>query len=237
MPAVERTRRDALERALAAEPILEGVPSATVAALAAHGHVREFGRGTFLFHQGDDAPDVCFLLEGRLEVSATSPAGRRALITLLEPTCFLGYFAVVGDIPRTASVLAIEDAVVWSIPADAFLAFLVDEPMVARGLLRALVRQISVSQHVVEDLLFLDLKGRVAKRLLQVVSPSLEDLAPDGATMPASLTQEDFASLCGGSRENVSRIMSEFARRGYVDKLDRRWAVTDVAALARIADL
>jgi CRP/FNR family transcriptional regulator len=237
MSSSERARRDALERALAAEPILHGVAAETAVSLAGHGNFREFPRGTYLFHQGDDAPDVCFLLEGRLEVSATSPAGRRALITLLEPTCFLGYFAVVGDIPRTASVLAIEDSVVWWIPAEAFLAFLVEEPMVARGLLRALVRQISVSQHVVEDLLFLDLKGRVAKRLLQVVSPSLEDLAEDGATMPASLTQEDFASLCGGSRENVSRIMSEFARRGLVEKLDRRWAVTDVSALARLADL
>ena len=237
MSGVERARRAALHAALAAEPILHGVPTGTAGALAAGGHLREFARETYLFHQGDDAPDVCFLLEGRLEVSATSPAGRRALITLLEPTCFLGYFAVVGDIPRTASVLAIEDSVVWSIPAEAFLSFLGREPLVARGLLRALVRQISVSQHVVEDLLFLDLKGRVAKRLLQVISPSLDELADDGATLPASLTQEDFASLCGGSRENVSRIMSEFARRGFVEKRDRRWAIADVAALARIADL
>jgi CRP/FNR family transcriptional regulator, cyclic AMP receptor protein len=237
MPSVERARRAALETALAAEPILHGVPPAAAGALARHGHFREFPRGTMLFHQGDDAPDVCFLLGGRLEVSATSPGGRRALITLLEPTCFLGYFAVVGDIPRTASVQAIEDSVVWSIPADTFLSFLSAEPLVARGLLRALVRQISVSQHVVEDLLFLDLKGRVAKRLLQVVSPSLDDLAEDGAVMPSSLTQEDFASLCGGSRENVSRIMSEFSRRGFVEKADRRWVVLDVAALARIADL
>jgi CRP/FNR family transcriptional regulator, cyclic AMP receptor protein len=237
MTSIERARRAALKAALAAEPFLEGVPAATAGSLATHGHFREFPRGTYLFHQGDDAPDVCFLLEGRLEVSATSPAGRRTLITLLEPTCFLGYFAVVGDIARTASVLAIEDSVAWSIPSATFLSFLAREPLVARGLLRALVRQINVSQHVVEDLLFLDLKGRVAKRLLQVVSPSLEDLAQDGAMLPASLSQEDFASLCGGSRENVSRIMSEFARRGFVVRRDRRWAVSDVAALARIADL
>ena len=237
MPQVERVRRAALETALADEPFLEGVPARTSGALATHGHFREFSRGTYLFHQGDEAPDVCFLLEGRLEVSATSPTGRRALITLLEPTCFLGYFAVVGDIPRTASVLSVEASVVWAIPADTFLSFLAREPLVARGLLRALVRQINVSQHIVEDLLFLDLKGRVAKRLLQVVSPGLDDLAEDGATLPASLTQEDFASLCGGSRENVSRIMSDFARRGFVERRDRRWAVADVAALVRIADL
>jgi CRP/FNR family cyclic AMP-dependent transcriptional regulator len=235
MPITERARRSILETALAAEPILDGVPASTVRRLADAGHLREFGRGTYLFHQGDTAPDVCFLLEGRLEVSATSPTGHRALITLLEPTCFLGYFAVVGDIPRTASVLAIEDTVVWSVPASSFLDFLAAEPLVVRGLLRALVRQISVSQHVVEDLLFLDLKGRVAKRLLQVVSSGLDDLPDNGAALPSSLTQEDFAGLCGGSRENVSRILSEFAKRGLVEKRGRRYALTDVPALARIA--
>jgi CRP-like cAMP-binding protein len=234
MPS-ERARTAVLEAALAAEPILEGVPASTVHRLAAAGHLREFGRGTYLFHQGDTAPDVCFLLEGRLEVSALSPTGHRALITLLEPTCFLGYFAVVGDIPRTASVLAIEDTVVWSVPASAFLDFVAAEPMVVRGLLRALVRQINVSQHVVEDLLFLDLKGRVAKRLLQVVTSGPDELPEQGAALPSSLTQEDFAGLCGGSRENVSRILSEFAKRGLVEKQGRRYALTDVAGLARIA--
>ena len=33
-------------------------------------------------------------------------------------------------------------------------------------------------------LLFLDLKGRVAKRLLQMVTPDLDDLPADGVVVP-----------------------------------------------------
>jgi CRP-like cAMP-binding protein len=68
------------------------------------------------------------------------------------------------------------------------------------------------------------------------VSSGPDDLPSNGAELPSSLTQEDFAGLCGGSRENVSRILSEFAKRGFVEKVGRRYALTDVPALARIAD-
>ena len=89
----------------------------------------------------------------------------------------------------------------------------------------------------VEDLLFLDLKGRVAKRLLQLVSPSLKDLPPDGTVLPAVVTHADLASLCGGSRENVTRILSDFAKRGLIRRDGRRYVLRKVAGLKRLAAL
>jgi CRP/FNR family transcriptional regulator, cyclic AMP receptor protein len=83
--------------------------------------------------------------------------------------------------------------------------------------------------------LFLDLKGRVAKRMLQLVSPSLDELPADGAVLPSVVTHADLASLCGGSRENVTRILSEFAKRGLVQRDGRRYVLKSVAGLRRLA--
>ncbi len=88
-----------------------------------------------------------------------------------------------------------------------------------------------------EDLLFLDLKGRVAKRLLQLVAPSLDELPANGTTLPSVVTHADLASLCGGSRENVTRILSEFQRRELVDRDGRRYVLKDVGGLKRLAGL
>ena len=49
-------------------------------------------------------------------------------------------------------------------------------PSAARSLLRVLAQQVQSHEAFVDDLLFLDLKGRVAKRLLQMATPSLDDL-------------------------------------------------------------
>ena len=87
-----------------------------------------------------------------------------------------------------------------------------------------------------DDLLFLDLKGRVAKRLLQMATPSLDDLPADGRAIPA-VTHADLASLCGGSRENVTRVISEFQRRGLLERDGKRYVLKKVDDLARIAGL
>jgi CRP/FNR family transcriptional regulator/CRP/FNR family cyclic AMP-dependent transcriptional regulator len=120
--------------------------------------------------------------------------------------------------------------------SEAFLAFLTQEPAAARNVLRALARQVHADQSLVDDLLFLDLKGRVAKRLLQMVTPSLEHLPDNGVVVPA-VTHADLASLCGGSRENVTRVLSEFQRRGLVEKDGRRYVLVKVEGLAKIAGL
>jgi CRP-like cAMP-binding protein len=77
----------------------------------------------------------------------------------------------------------------------------------------------------------------VAKRLLQLVSPSPGEVPPDGSPLPSVVTHADLASLCGGSRENVTRILSEFQRRGLIDREGRRYVLLNVKGLSRLAGL
>jgi CRP-like cAMP-binding protein len=118
----------------------------------------------------------------------------------------------------------------------AFVGFITSQRAAARAAILALARQAQSQQSFVDDLLFLDLKGRVAKRLLQLVAPDLEHLPPDGAVVP-EVTQADLASLCGGSRENVTRTLTEFQRRGLIQRDGHRYVLKKVGGLAKIADL
>jgi CRP-like cAMP-binding protein len=53
--------------------------------------------------------------------------------------------------------------------------------------------------------------------------------------LPSVVTHADLASLCGGSRENVTRILSDFQRRGYVERDGRRFVLRKISGLARLA--
>jgi CRP/FNR family cyclic AMP-dependent transcriptional regulator len=205
--------------------------------LAERAAVRDYRKGTYLFHQHDDAPDVFFLWRGRVEISSTSITGHRQLHTTLEPPQFFGELGVLGGIPRTATAMAVEQTTVCVIRGHDFLDFLAEHPEASRALLRALARQVQAHEALVEDLLFLDLKGRVAKRLLGLVSPSLDELPDDGAVVPSVVTHADLASLSGGSRENVTRILSDFQRRGLVKRSGRRYVLSNVDGLRRLAGL
>jgi len=226
-----------VEGAMQTAPILRSAPPEAVAGLASTGSVRAYRRGTYLFHQGDESRDVYFLLQGLVEVSSVSVTGHRQLHTALSTPQLLGELGVLGDLPRTATAVALEDSVLWAASGERFIAFLGNHFEAARELLRTLASQIQAHESFVEDLLHLDLKGRVAKRLLQLVSPGLDDLPEDGAMIPAVVTHADLASLCGGSRENVTRILSEFQRRKLIERVDRRYVLKNVTGLAKLAGL
>jgi len=149
---------------------------------------------------------------------------------------FLGELGVLGDLPRSADILTLEDSDVWSAPGEDFIAFVTEQPSASRQLLSALARQIQEHQAFADDLLYLDLKGRVAKRLLQMGTSSLEDL-PEPGTSVAAITHADLASLCGGSRENVTRVLTELQKRGLVKRDGQRYVLKKPAQLAKIAGL
>jgi CRP/FNR family cyclic AMP-dependent transcriptional regulator len=230
------TSSSPLVEAMAAASVLRGVAIDAVVRLAEDGIIRRYRRGTYLCHQGEHADDVFFLVNGRIEVSSVALNGSRVYHATVDTPQFVGELGPLGDMPRTASLLALADSEVWATSAEVFVAFVTHEEGAARDVIRALARQLQGQQAFVDDLLFLDLKGRVAKRLLQMVTPDLDDLPPDGTVVP-DVTQADLASLCGGSRENVTRILKEFDRRAMVERVGHRYVLKKVAALAKLAEL
>jgi CRP-like cAMP-binding protein len=49
------------------------------------------------------------------------------------------------------------------------------------------------------------------------------------------ITQSDLASLCGATRERVSKTLSSFGRRGSVRREGRRYVLLDTESLERLA--
>src|SRR3954451_13379223 len=227
--------RDVAVAALASTPMLEGVPLERRAALAETGTLRHYRAGAFVFIEGDPSDTVDCVVDGRMQIESSREDGKTMLRAVLGPGQLFGELGVLADIPRTASALALDDCAVWGAQVRDFMAFLRDVPSASQALLRALAQQVVEHESVVEDLLFLDLKARVAKRLLALVSTSWDDLPANGVAVPMNITQNDLASLCGGSRENVNRVLSELAKRGLISRNGHRYLLKDVAGLRRLA--
>lgn len=223
------------ERILGGAPMLHGVPEQRLRTLAAAGTVHRFRQGAFLFCHGDESDAVYCVVGGRVQIESTRADGRTQLRAVLGAGQLLGELGVLAHLPRTASAIALDDCMVWRISAAAFVMFLRSEPDAAEALMRALALQIVNHEALAEDLLFLDLKGRVAKRLLALVASSWDELPDDGVALPWNITQTDLANLCGGSRENVNRVLSELQRRGLIARDGHRYVLRDIAALRRLA--
>jgi CRP-like cAMP-binding protein len=94
-----------------------------------------------------------------------------------------------------------------------FMDVLRGSPDEMRQLLALLARRVRLSTGHIEDLVFLDLPGRVAKLLLDQ-----NELL--GSPNVISLTQEDLAAFVGATRVAVNRVLVDLERRGAV-KLGR----------------
>ena len=218
-------------RAMREHRLFSDLPEELLADLVENGHVRTYRSHSYVTMQGDPSDDVFMLLEGKLEVSTVSPESRPQLHTLLEPVRLFGELGVLAGTERSASVLCLEDSRIWVLGRERFMSLVGSEPSMALGLLGAMARQVLSKEAIADDLVWLDLRGRLAKRLLELATTP----ESDGPPVVPPITQADLASLCGVTRESVSKTLTSFDRRGLLRREGRTYVLLDTAALTRLA--
>jgi CRP-like cAMP-binding protein len=124
-----------------------------------------------------------------------------------------GELALFDEGPRSATVTALTETHTLALARQEFIAALERNPDAMRRMLSLLVRTVRRSTGHVEDLVFLDLPGRVAKCLL--------DLAEAAGSDQVDLTQEDLAGFVGATRVSVNRVLADLEKRGAI-KIGRR---------------
>jgi CRP/FNR family transcriptional regulator, cyclic AMP receptor protein len=226
-----------LEAALAALPLFADAPVHARDAFARQGRLQRYRPGTVMFLQGDPADAVYCILSGRVEITTTAADGRVRLVAMVTPGDLLGELAVLGGMARSGSAICVADTTAWAVDSQQFRRYLTDHPPVALTLLSSLSRLVITQNGLVDDMLFLDLRGRVAKRLLGLAAKSSDGPPTSGTVIDWGLPQTDLAYLCGGTRANVSRVLSEFGRRRLIERAGRQYILRDVDALRRLAGL
>jgi CRP/FNR family transcriptional regulator, cyclic AMP receptor protein len=106
------------------------------------------------------------ILSGRVEIATTAADGRVRLLAMVAAAALVGELAVLGDMPRSGSAICVADTTAWAVDGQRFRRFVYHHPPVALALLSSLSRLVVAQNGLVDDMLFLDLRGRVAKRLL-----------------------------------------------------------------------
>jgi CRP-like cAMP-binding protein len=88
----------------------------TLEALAQGSHVEEIGSGHVVIRQGDTGDRVYVIDAGRYDVIADGH-----LVNRLQGGDMFGEIALIADVPRTATVLAVEDGRLLAIDRATFL--------------------------------------------------------------------------------------------------------------------
>lgn len=176
--------------------------------LAGRMRQRQYRRNEVVFHREDPAGHVYLIVSGTVKISVPEEDGHEVVVALARSGDVVGELALFDEGPRSATVTALSDTSVFALANKDFLSVLERSPRAMRELLALLASRIRRSTTHIEDLVFLDLPGRVAKCLLDQ-----SELAADGVV---NLTQEDLASFVGATRVATNRVLVDFERRGAV---------------------
>jgi CRP-like cAMP-binding protein len=200
---------------------------AALESIAGTGSVRPYRKGQILFATGDPGETLFVVLEGLVKVYVISPSGDEMNLGLFRPATVFGEVAVADGGPRTAFGEIVEPTRLFVIGRAQFFALLGEHPMLIERYLKALGDVIRRSTDRAEDLVFMDLQGRVAKLLLH--------LAEGSDVIDLKISQQELANMVGGSRPTVNQILKTFEGRGYIALDGRKIALTETSELERLA--
>jgi CRP/FNR family cyclic AMP-dependent transcriptional regulator len=218
---VSRRRSEADERALvealARSPVFGCGQPPALAALAAQATRVDYPAGSFLMRQGEPASHVLVLTAGEVAIVSPVRGGGELVHSIVGAGQLIGELALLNDGRRTAGARATSPTTAWAIGRDPFWGFLEAHPPASSALLRQVAARLAAREALIDDLLSLDVKSRLAKVLLGLAADYGQPQPDGSARISLRLTHRDLAGLVGASRENVSRALGAFRRRGFID--------------------
>ncbi|PCI64164.1 MAG: Crp/Fnr family transcriptional regulator [Kangiella sp.] len=176
-----------------------------------HVHHRNFRKKTQIVTEGDDSHSLYFLLEGKVKVYLNDKNGKEIIINTHVPGDFFGELGLVKTIPRTASVMTLEECKIGVMQEFDFKHCLSSYPAFSIALIENLSTRLIEATETIRKLGLMDVYQRIAVTFL-----TLSEERDGVRVIPEKLTQQNIASRVGASREMVARILKDLRVGGYI---------------------
>lgn len=197
-----------------------------------------YPKGTLLCLEGQAPRGIYVLCTGRAKLSTTSAEGKSIILRIAEPGEVLGLTAAVSNTPYEATIETMEPSQANFISQPDFVRFLEEFPDVGMKVAQQLTHNCKCAYSEIRSLgLSNSVPEKIAKLVLSWAQHPLElhkKLAPKEIPIRVTLTQEEIAQFVGTSRETVSRVLSEFRRKGWLKIKGATWSILDKDALEHL---
>jgi CRP/FNR family transcriptional regulator len=224
-------------KAPTASNVLSELPEAMTSELFEGAIAKKLADGKALFRAGD-VGDGCYRIKsGLVKVVVASQFGEERIISLLGPPAVVGELSMIDGGPRSASVVAISDCSLLFVSQDKFQKYAETHPEITSYLVRTLAKRLRQADDALAASTFLSVRARLARALLHLAEYVGEKIGGSQIELRHKISQGDLAAMAGIARENVSRTMSEWRKRGLVTRSYDYYCIKDAVALAEEMEL
>lgn len=210
-PSVQHTKPGDRLAFLRNHPIFSVLGPELLQQLQAHASEQMIKRGQTIFSKGDAGGSLFAILEGQVKVVSYSLHGKNAVLNFLGPGDIFGEIALLDGGARTADVSAVTNCRLMVIERRDFLPLIHSKPDIAQKIIEMLCARLRNTSRQLEEVMFLDLSGKLAKTLLRMSNPKA---APGNRKV--LLTQQEIAQIIGASRESTNKQLREWEERRWI---------------------
>lgn len=181
--------------------------------LLASARISQYHKGNLIFAKGEPGTAVMAILSGTVRISSTSVDGRDIVYALQSAGETFGEIALFSGGKRTADAIAETDCKLLAINRPSFTTFLARHPEVCLRLLGILACRLRDKDIQLEDILFSNLRSRLARLLLEEVAAA-RSLGGSDPELRRRISPTELAARLGSARESVSRQLNAWRKSG-----------------------
>ena len=212
-------------------PYLEGISDAALADLAAAAVHHAYTQGQMIFLEAEPNQGLYLVEQGTVKICRYAADGREHILHLVHPGDTFNDVAALDGGPNPACATAFNDVTLWRIPRPELRRVTAQHPELAWALIESIAQRARYLVNVVQDLAMRNVKGRLARLLLEEAR-SAERGAP-----PVALTQEEMASRLGTVREVVGRALRSLVAENVIAMEKQRIVIVDRRRLEQAAEV
>ncbi len=171
-----------------------------------HCHRKTYNAKQLIIKEGDPSHDLYYIVSGSVTVMIEDHKGHEIVLAYLNAGEFFGELGLFdSEQHRTAFVRAKSKSDIARISYDKFKSLHSLFPDLLFNIASQLAIRLRKTSRKVSDLAFTDVKGRVARTLLDLCKEPDAMTHPDG--MQIRITRQELGRIVGCSREMVGRVL------------------------------
>lgn len=194
-------------------------------------HKRSMPPKHTLMHAGDTPQSLYLILEGSVSILLEDDDGREIVLAYLNPGEFFGEMCLFPHQEvRSAIVRTRTPALLAEMGFQQFRNFAHEQPEIMFEIAGQLATRLRDTSRRVGDLTFLDVAGRLARRLLDLAASP--DALPHARGVVVKISRQELARIVGCSREMAGRVLKRLEEDGVVQSKGRSILVVGARARA-----
>jgi CRP/FNR family cyclic AMP-dependent transcriptional regulator len=176
---------------------------------------KSFAAKSLIVQEGATPGELFFILRGSVTVLMEDPDGHELILSYLGPGEFFGELGLFGtSVKRSAYVRTRTECEIATIGYDRFNTLIQEQPKLLLQLTAQIAERLRATSQQLGNLAFVDVAGRIARALLQLVHDSQAITHPDG--MLVRITREELSRLVNCSSKMTGRVVRNLEEQGLI---------------------